>query len=556
MSGKGSGKKKKPAAKKHPQGDPRKRAAREAGVLADHRGPKRRLLPPLMQNDMPWKFRSWHRETLPDFLWIALMLGRRSAWAQVRRPLDILDQFVPEGPRFLDGRLTTFALVPEERRRDAVLAVRDQTPFALPELFGQALLMFPSCPARWLYEGWLAIDEAKRDDAIGLVRSLIAENADKAGVPSTRLRFAAFGRRVRHGKFSHTGEYPLNLFPNYPHNLPKAQHAVVESTLRAMYGALAGQEADEHPEVDEWPRAFWARCRELLPCRVAAEREEIAVPDGPDGPVDPEPLTHLSEIVAVLRALEDLGTGLQQAQQGVVSDPENDEGVAVLLGFASRIYRLAYDLIERPSAWAGGVATLHLRPLIDARITSAWLALRNDRQIFGAYREHGIGRLKLLREHVKADMADALDDATAARFLEHLDQAVNLEIDEGFQPINLGSFTDVSTRDMAVETKLKRIYDLGYASASAANHGDWTHVRDFDTDVCTEPLHGGHRIGRFRPSVRTLSPTPARQAFALARDGITDIFKTFGVAVSELFEPAQKALNRALFAATDELQKT
>ncbi len=26
---------------------------------------------------------SWHHEMLPDFLWIALMLGRRSAWSAV-----------------------------------------------------------------------------------------------------------------------------------------------------------------------------------------------------------------------------------------------------------------------------------------------------------------------------------------------------------------------------------------------------------------------------------------------------------------------------------------
>jgi hypothetical protein len=551
MSRKGPDNRKKPAAKmKRPQGDPRKRPA---PVLADHRGPKRRMLPPLMQGDLPWTFRSWHRETLPDFLWIALMMGRRSAWSQVRRPLDLLDRFVPAGARIVDGRLSSFQVVPEDRRREAAQTLRDEMPFALPDLFGQALLLFPSCPARWLYEAWLTADADKRDDAVALVRSLVAENADKAGVASTRLRFAAFARLVKHGRITHTGEFPMNLFPDYPHNLSPSEQAIVESTMRAMYGTLTAQEADEHPEVDEWARAFWMRCRELVPCRVVAEREEIVVPDGPDGPVDPEPLAHLSEIVAVLRALEELGVGLQQAQQAVVPDPENDEGTAVLLGFASRIYRLAYDFIERPSAWAAGVATLHLRPLIDARITSAWLAHRNDRQIFGAYREHGIGRLKLLREHVKADMGDDLDEGTATRFLEHLDHAVNLEIDEWFQPVNLGSFTDVTIRDMAVETDLKPIYDLGYASASAANHGDWSHVRDFDTDACVEALHGGHRVGRFRPSDRTLSPTPARQAFGLAREGITHIFKALNVDVADLFDPAQQALDAALFAGADDV---
>jgi hypothetical protein len=81
---------------------------------------------------------SWHHDMLPDFLWIALMLGRRSDWRAVYRPLDIVDQFVPDGPRFVDGRLTTFALVPEGRRAEVRDLIRRETPHALPAALGHA----------------------------------------------------------------------------------------------------------------------------------------------------------------------------------------------------------------------------------------------------------------------------------------------------------------------------------------------------------------------------------------------------------------------------------
>ncbi len=37
------------------------------------------LVPSLMAVG-PTRDYSWHREMLPDFLWVALMLGRRSDW--------------------------------------------------------------------------------------------------------------------------------------------------------------------------------------------------------------------------------------------------------------------------------------------------------------------------------------------------------------------------------------------------------------------------------------------------------------------------------------------
>lgn len=47
---------------------------RRDGVLADHHRRKKVLVPPLMAVG-PTRDHSWHREMLPDFLCIALMLG-------------------------------------------------------------------------------------------------------------------------------------------------------------------------------------------------------------------------------------------------------------------------------------------------------------------------------------------------------------------------------------------------------------------------------------------------------------------------------------------------
>jgi len=108
--------------------------------------------------------------------------------------------------------------------------------------------------------------------------------------------------------------------------------------------------------------------------------------------------------------------------------------------------------------------------------------------------------------------------------LEGLDQRVNLERDEAFQPVQLGAFADTSPRTMAIEAGLKREYDLSYAPLSSSNHGEWPTVRDNDILICDEPLHRDHRVGAFRPPSRTVSASFAFSAFELARDGITQVF--------------------------------
>jgi hypothetical protein len=56
----------------------------------------------------------------------------------------------------------------------------------------------------------------------------------------------------------------------------------------------------------------------------------------------------LSEMRALLDALDDLGDHLRSEQTAFLKDPSSDEPNAVLLGLASRLYRLLYAFLERP----------------------------------------------------------------------------------------------------------------------------------------------------------------------------------------------------------------
>jgi hypothetical protein len=158
------------------------------------------------------------------------------------------------------------------------------------------------------------------DIGIPLLRSLVQDHVDKSSVATTRLRMAAFSRRVTHGKISHPGTGVFELFPKYPSGLSTRDQRQVESALRALWLNLFGLEVGEHPDVLDWPRDFWRRSRELVPCRIRLHREERQVTEE-DGPLDPEPLMQLSEMRALLDALDDLGDHLRSEQTAVLEDP-------------------------------------------------------------------------------------------------------------------------------------------------------------------------------------------------------------------------------------------
>lgn len=523
------------------------RGTNRPGVLSDHKRQGRTLVPPIMHvAGERLKEVAWHLEMLPDFLWVALMLGRRSDWGAAHSALDIVDRFVPEGTRVADGRLTRFALVPEGQRSAASDALRREAPHALPSAFGHALGLHPDCPALWLYDDWLETHQPDVAVGLPLLRSLVADNADKSGVRATRLRMLAISRQAKHRKISFASGSAFELAPRYPQGLTQDEQRMLETAMRASWGSWFVGDLMKDPALLQWPQDFWLRNRELAPCKIPAiAREEIPVPDE-DGEIDPEPLMRLSNMRAMLGLLDEVGEELRAVQLEIVKDPVLDEPNAVLLGWASRLYRLLYAFLERPSAWVPDTANLHVRPLVDGRIIVGWLITRNDPEVFAAYREHGLGRLKLLREHIKTDLReDPGEEATA--MLRSLDARVNLEREEMLQPVNLGSFADVSPRKMAEEAGLKREYDISYAPLSSSNHGEWPALREHDTTVCTEPLHAGHRVGAFAPPSHQLSNAPALAAFDLARAGICQVFEHYGRDVRDLFDPVECALEKALY---------
>jgi hypothetical protein len=138
-----------------------------------------------------------------------------------------------------------------------------------------------------------------------------------------------------------------------------------------------------------------------------------------------------------------------------------------------------------------------LRTIAECYITLAYLAKKNDAELWQSYRVYGAGQAKLafLKLDESAHEPSYVDVQT-------LEQLANEDMWQEFLNIDLGHWDNTNLRKMSVEARVKDVYDQFYDWTSTFAHGHWGAIRDTVFETCINPLHRLHRIPR--QSARTL----------------------------------------------------
>jgi hypothetical protein len=509
----------------------------------------------------------WQHERLPDFLWLQAVREETGDLSTANEALDILDRYVPEPPDdlpnlgegrpsgepvprpidHLDGRLSSFSLVPEAQRSSASEALSAQATWALPEALGHALAMYPDCPAAWLYERWARTHRADPEIGLPYLRRLVAAIYDPRGRPSSQLRMIPVARMFAHDKLHlRQGMEIIDLLPRYPTGLDTEGQLRVEQWARTASLAFAAME--DTTVADRWVAYFWRHSYDVSPCEPAprsvpapddddeTEDEGMAVPVG-----DAKPPLRLGEARdGFLAAIDELGQALRALQQQAPIDTFEPTPDEVKLGLASRQFRLLRRFVSDPHLWTNEMAPHLVRSMVDIRIVASWLMKQESDEPFVKFKAYGQGKRKLLKLKLEdlMEREDVSFDDADEDFLTRLRDQVNQDTMEEFQTIDVGgSFSGKNIREMAAQTDLADLYSLTYQPLSTESHGEWGSLIDFDLVHCGNPLHKYHRVGRFD----TTAPRGAylgwvQDAFLIARDTIEEILDGYELNSEALFE--------------------
>lgn len=165
-------------------------------------------------------------------------------------------------------------------------------------------------------------------------------------------------------------------------------------------------------------------------------------------------------------------------------------------GLLARQCTLAIELANSPLTWNGNIAPLVLRCMTDAYITFAWI-LENIEDRTKKYIDYGLGQEKLFIEHLEEAIQEETDHLIKERMkimVKYKKNWLNGQLAEWATDVNVGSWSGISTRDMAKAIGKESIYKFAYSPFSGAAHNMWQHVGVYNVEPCRNPLHNRHVV--------------------------------------------------------------
>lgn len=232
---------------------------------------------------------------------------------------------------------------------------------------------------------------------------------------------------------------------------------------------------------ESWSKYFWNRGRELTPLKIQNVPPEISLTEQ-------------------LHPVAKFGLDYERYAWSVVDkiwsqlpvDIYESEFFEVIGALLARQCNLAVKLACNSDLWDYHAGPLFLRPMTDCYITLAWI-LKDRLERARKFILYGLGQEKLQIEHLKAELAKPeLDEEDREMLKQRVDAQeawLNRQHFEFLQYVDVGSWSGITTRDMAIEAGCLDLFNFAYQGWSHAAHGTWNHIARFDALPAREPLH-------------------------------------------------------------------
>jgi hypothetical protein len=172
------------------------------------------------------------------------------------------------------------------------------------------------------------------------------------------------------------------------------------------------------------------------------------------------------------------------------SQNEIHEVVGALL---ARQVTLASQMAQCPPIWNGHIAPIVLRSMADVFISLAWV-LRDPLERCRKFILYGLGQAKLQLEHRKVQITGREPTPEEKMLIEASEAWINSQRFTFLTEVNVGSWSGISTRQMAEEAECVDFYNYVYNPFSACAHSMWHHVARYNLRQCANPLHQYHQV--------------------------------------------------------------
>ncbi len=477
----------------------RKHKPKNYSRIQDHKHQGKKLIPILCQYPNLHPI-SWMNDRLPDMLWAALLVSHlpRNLALNVFRQIFKYIDCLPEDKQFGDISHTGLSNLPSEQLDEVltiVLAQEEQRQFLSP------LLLLDELPGRKAWVKALGVDRVAEDWTplmIAVGQTLWHQSQQSTDCRWLRLGCAMIGCKI---------EMPPEKIKEILSCPNHGDLRRVRPTIRALEIAISEDEALRQINAERlaWAGKFWDECLNKTPCypfyKDVTEADILAGTS----------VEHLNEVYNFLIK----HTNNTRTTSGI--DNRHD----TVFGIGFFCLGLLQELLQVGSCNSISARTT-LRTIVESYITLAYLAKKDDAELWQSYRVYGAGQAKLAFMKL-----DASDDEPSYVNVETLKQLANEDIWQELLDINLGHWNNTNLREMSKTADVKFVYDRFYDWTSTFAHGQWGGIRDAVFDTCRNPLHRLHRIPRQSPRALPDVIPDASHVVDNVLDVISQLYPTF-----------------------------
>jgi hypothetical protein len=432
-------------------------------TIDQHHRVGKTLIPPMLKVPK-LQHMSWMNERLPEMLWSVLLISdlpRSEALAVFRAVAKYISEF-RDGDLPYDVTHTGLSkLEPETLHALLKVIVPDDR---LKKVLAP-LLVLKDLPARetWaevlagslLVNGWKALE-------IAAAKTLYHQSQE-----ATDCRWVRVICWMTGGKLILPTKELVEEILYYPEY---GDPQKVRPTVRAMEGSLdSALEAKK-----EWPEKFWSQCLSDTPCfPVATSVSSASVLVG-----------------TTLKQQRDVYDLLIEHHKQTTTTSDTNPKHDTVFGTAFYSLNILEELLSIGASQSIS-ARFALRTIAECYITLAYLAKKDDPELWKSYRVFGAGQAKLV--YLKLMELGEAPTYVSAETLENL---ANEDVWQEFLSIDLGHWQNANLRDLSITAEVKDDYDRFYPWTSSFAHGHWAAVREAVYDTCGNALHRLHRVPR------------------------------------------------------------
>ena len=131
--------------------------------------------------------------------------------------------------------------------------------------------------------------------------------------------------------------------------------------------------------------------------------------------------------------------------------------------------------------------------MADVYISLAWV-LDDPVERARRFIHYGLGQAKLQLEHSKAELKGRDPIQEEQRMFEATEHWIDRQRYSFLTEVDVGSWSGVSTRQMAEECGCLDFYNYVYQPFSACSHSMWHHIGKYNLKQCENPLHRYHLV--------------------------------------------------------------